>query len=255
VRRLHGTTPECVSMCSAAVAVRADPMRLAYLATHPIQYQVPPLSDASSAIGLRLRRPILQRLWVRPSYDVGFKRTIQFDVPLLSGYTYKVLRNIATRPGPSPLGRVNPAIIPILASGAFDALVVHGYWFATGIMCLAAPRRRTRLLLRGEANLLTTSPSSVTGVAKYLVRRARFRRVDHFLSIGTNNSNYYRAYEIGDERITVAPILSTTRFFSSVRKRPGAIRILRASGSACRRGRYFSCSSRSSFKRSALSTS
>src|SRR5579859_7520904 len=165
-------------------------MRLAILSSHPIQYQVPLFRRIAQQPEVKLTVLFCHDHWVRPSFDVGFGTKIQFDIPLLEGYPYRFLRNIAPRPSPSPLGLLNPEIPSLLRSGEFDAMVVHGYAALTNILALATPRRRTRLLLRGDSNILRRRPRLVRA-AKRSILPMVFGQFDHFLAIGTLNAEYY----------------------------------------------------------------
>ncbi len=187
-------------------------MRIGFLTTHPIQYQAPLFRMLSRRPGVRLTALFCLDHGLRPSYDPGFKKMIQYDVPLLEGYEHRFLRNLARRPGFALGGMINPEIVTILARGDFDAVIVHGYASATNLICLSAPRGRTRLLFRGESNLQARR-SVPRRVAKQVLMRTLLHRVDHFLSIGSLNSAYYEAYGVRRERITLAPYSVDNDFF------------------------------------------
>ena len=164
---------------------------------------------------------------VQPSFDPQFGRIIRYDVPLLEGYTHRFLRNVAPHPGLSSLGLVNPAVLRLLMTAEFDAIVVHGYSYVTSLLALLGPRRRTRVLLRGESHLLPRrSPAKELG--KQLVLRALFRRIDHFLPIGSLNHEYYASYGVRPERMTLAPYSVDNGLFASgsaeARRDPSAVR-------------------------------
>jgi glycosyltransferase involved in cell wall biosynthesis len=179
-------------------------MRLAVLSTHPIQYQAPLFRVLSQRPGVALTALFCDDHGVQPSFDPQFGRVIRYDVPLLDGYTHRFLRNIAPCPGLTSLGLVNPDVLRALVSQEFDAIVVHGYSYATSLLTLLGPRRRTRVLMRGESHLLPRR-SLAKRVSKQLVLRPMFKRIDHFLPIGTLNWAYYSSYGVRSERMTLAP--------------------------------------------------
>jgi glycosyltransferase involved in cell wall biosynthesis len=188
-------------------------MRIAFLSTHAIQYQAPLFRALSKRSGVRVTALFCHSHGLKPSYDRGFGRVIRFDVPLLEGYESRILRNVAFKPAVAPTGLVNLEIAGILARNEFDAIVVHGYWYPTAVLSLLAPRGRTCLLLRGDSNLRGHRPLGRRAL-KQLWLRAVFRRVDHFLAIGTLNRQYYERYGVSTDRITVAPFSVDDAFFS-----------------------------------------
>ena len=106
-------------------------VRLAYLATHPIQYQAPLLRRIAQEPGIDLTVFFGSDFSVRGYTDEGFGVGVKWDIPLLDGYRHvflPTLRDTRTVSFASPL---NCGIVSHLrgANGdpAFDALWVHGY--------------------------------------------------------------------------------------------------------------------------------
>jgi glycosyltransferase involved in cell wall biosynthesis len=202
-------------------------MRLAILSSHPIQYQAPLFRTLSTRPGVELTALFCHDHGVRPTFDPGFGRTIQYDTPLLEGYAYRFLRNVAPRPSISTTGLINLEISRVLWSGEFDAVIVHGYNTVTSALALASPRRATKLLFRGESNL-SLRRSFATRATKQVFLRSLFSHADHFLSIGSLNSAYLEAYGVSPSRITLAPYSVDNDFFATrswgARASPGAAR-------------------------------
>jgi glycosyltransferase involved in cell wall biosynthesis len=189
-------------------------IRIAVLVSHPIQYFVPLYRALSERTDVDLTVLFCDAHGVRPSFDRGFGETIRFDVPLLEGFKYRFIRNRAPRPGLTLTGLVNPEALGEITSGAQDAIVVHGYQYLTYLSALVAPKRRARVLLRGDSQLLPTRSLS-RRIAKQIALRTLFSRVDHFLAIGSRNREYYRAYGVNDERISLAPYSVDNEYFAS----------------------------------------
>lgn len=162
-----------------------------------------------------------------PSHDSDFGQAIQFDTPMLEGYDHRFLPNLSPHPSLGPTGMFNPSIVSSLLNGEFDALVVHGYTSPTTILGLAGPRRRTRVLFRGESNLVPAR-SIARRATKRLLLRTLFSRVDHFLSIGTLNTEYFRHYGVERSRVTMAPYSVDNHYFfngsASARRNPALVR-------------------------------
>jgi glycosyltransferase involved in cell wall biosynthesis len=189
--------------------------RVGFLASHPIQYQAPLFRRLAQEPGYQFEALFCTSHGVKPSFDSGFDRTIHYDVPLLEGYRHRFLTNWSPRPGPGGLGQLNPRPILDILRKQFDALIVHGYSSVTNLLALLAPRpARTRLLLRGESHL--REPRSLGRLAiKRAVLPALFQRVDQFLAIGSLNRDYYLAYGVPAERITLAPYTVDSDYFAT----------------------------------------
>ena len=65
--------------------------RLAYLVSHPIQYQAPLLRLISAEPDIDLTVFFCSDLSVRVYHDDGFGQALQWDVPLLDGYRHEFL--------------------------------------------------------------------------------------------------------------------------------------------------------------------
>src|SRR5260370_12123489 len=111
-------------------------MRIAILSTHPIQYQAPLFRDLSARPGVRLTALFCHKHGAAPTFDAEFGKVIKFDSPLLDGYAYRFLHNVALNPGLSATGLVNPEILISLVRDEFDVLVVHGYTYVTTLLAL-----------------------------------------------------------------------------------------------------------------------
>ena len=72
-------------------AVMRKRWRLAYLVSHPIQYQAPLLRLISAEPDIELAVFFCSDLSVRKYHDEGFGTSFQWDVPLLDGYRHEFL--------------------------------------------------------------------------------------------------------------------------------------------------------------------
>jgi glycosyltransferase involved in cell wall biosynthesis len=189
-------------------------IRLAYLVTHPIQYQAPLLKRIAKEPDIRLKAFFASDLSVGSFRDSDFGATIRWDVPLLDGYDHEFLPAVGNVHRVSTLRPLSRGLGNRLRSGRFGALWVHGYarpqhWAAM----LSAKRLGMKVLLRDEA----TAIGNKRGLARRLAKQAFFaclgRIVDAFLTIGTLNQEYYRRYGIGKERIFPMPYAVDNRLF------------------------------------------
>jgi glycosyltransferase involved in cell wall biosynthesis len=191
-------------------------MRLAYVVTHPIQYQAPLLKRIAAEPGIDLKVFFCSDISTRPFRDSEFNRQIHWDVPLLDGYEYEFLPALGATDQISFARPWNFGISERLDLGRFDALWVHGYarlfnWRAIG----AAKQRGLRVFLRDEVHQFSKTRGPVRLLMKRLFFAALRQVVDSYLAIGTLNRNYYLALGVEPVRIFMMPYAVDNEFFQS----------------------------------------
>ncbi len=183
--------------------------RLAYLVSHPIQYQAPLLRHLAAQPDLDLEVLFLSDVSAGRHTDRGFGTEVEWDVPLLDGYAHVFLDSWYRT---SRINFAEPLVRGLrrhLAEGEFDALWVHGWYHQVNLRAMSTARELgMRVLLRGE--------SFVRG-RRSRVRDALQRRVlglaDAYLAIGSLNHRFYRYHGIGTEHIFDVPYAVDNAFF------------------------------------------
>jgi glycosyltransferase involved in cell wall biosynthesis len=177
-------------------------IKLAYLVSHPIQYQAPLLRRIAQEPDIELTVLFGSDFSLRDYQDEGFGVNVKWDVPLLDGYRYEflpVLKDDGTQTVMTPL---NYGIFSALRGrdGAppFDVLWLHGYAMANALHgMVAAKALGIPVLLRADIWLRDRQRSG----AKLLLKRAFFevlkKMVDGVLPVGTLNEEYWQHY-LGD---------------------------------------------------------
>jgi glycosyltransferase involved in cell wall biosynthesis len=189
--------------------------RVAYVVSHPIQYQAPLLRYLTRA-GIDLRVFFLSDFSLHEHYERPFNRSFKWDIALTEGYASETLHRpfcAASRP-PSRLWPVNhPA--QTLRAGRFDALWLHGWgYLANCQMVHSAAAIGLPVLLRGES-LPNRGPN--TGVRERMRRsfysRWLFNRSSAFLYVGSRNYEFYRSYGVARHRLFRMPYTVDNSFF------------------------------------------
>lgn len=188
------------------------PIRLAILSSHPIQYQAPLFRRLAADPEL----DVLVLFCSAPGayWDDGFKQKVEWDVPLLDGYRWRVLPNRSPWPNQSTFtGVINPAIIDEVRRHAYDAILLHGWGNITSLVAAcAAIRSRLPIFLRAETSVLG-QPSGLKGYVKRALLKRAFRHVSGFLATGTHSAAFYTACGVPAERVMVAPYAVDNDFF------------------------------------------
>jgi glycosyltransferase involved in cell wall biosynthesis len=204
---------------------------LAILTTHPIQYQVPLWQTLARDGRVPFEVWYLSEHATRVSRDLEFGKEFAWDIDMLKGYPYRILK---TPSGATPntfwRSRVTESVPDLFREAKTKVLWVNGwqvaaYWQAVW----AAHKAGVQVWMRGESNALRqqgsersedrdqrsegNNPTSdlgllTSGVARQAAKRVLlgqlFRRVDHFLCIGTANRELYRSYDVPESKLHMA---------------------------------------------------
>jgi glycosyltransferase involved in cell wall biosynthesis len=205
--------------------------RLAYLVSHPIQYQAPLLRLIGAEPDIDLTVYFCSDFSLRAYRDREFGQAIAWDVPLTEGYRHEFLPSPG---GSNRVGFLRPMVHGLarrLKEQKFDALWVHGWGHWSHIHAIfKAHRLGIRVLLRGEAGShLPPGPPLKRAVRKILLHHL-FSRIDAFLTIGTRNREFCEANGVDAGRIFPMPYAVDNEFFQKEARKAAAGReVLRAS--------------------------
>lgn len=174
-------------------------LKLAYLVSHPIQYQAPLLRRIAQEQDIDLTVFYGSGYSVRGYVDEDFLVEVKWDVPLLEGYRSEFLPLLRDTETISIARPLNYGIFSRLRGKGtgekFDALWVHGYGTVNALHgILAAKLLGIPVLLRAEPWLKDRPRSNATLAAKRFFFAILRRLVAAALPIGTLNTQYWREY-------------------------------------------------------------
>jgi len=192
--------------------------RVAYVVTHPIQYQASLLRYLSCAGGIDLRVFFLSDFSLQEHYEPALKQTFKWDTVLAEGYKWEILPRIFSRPSTAlrpwrPVARLRRC----WREGHFDAVWVHG-WGHLGLCQVMRDAASLGLpvLLRGEsAPELNLSLTMGRRFRDTVYLQWLLRRIAGFLCIGTRNRDFYRQYQVPEERLFSVPYAVDNGFFQA----------------------------------------
>ncbi|WP_433964949.1 glycosyltransferase family 4 protein [Tunturiibacter gelidiferens] len=178
-------------------------VRLAYLVSHPIQYQAPLLRRIAQEPDIDLTVFFGSDFSLRSYQDEGFGVDVKWDVPLLEGYRHKflpVIRDDGTQTVTTPL---NYGIFSELrgrkGEPGYDLLWTHGYNMVNALHgMLAAKALGIPVLVRADMWLRDRARSGPKLLLKTLFFQFLKHMVDGVLPVGTLNAEYWRHY-LGDD--------------------------------------------------------
>lgn len=174
-------------------------VRLAYLVSHPIQYQAPLLRRIAKESDIDLTVLFGSDFSVRGYKDEGFGVGVKWDIPLLDGYRHEFLPKLHDTNTTSVTSPLNYGIASRLrgqgGAAAFDALWLHGYSTVNAIHgIIAAKSLGIPVLLRAESWLGDRARTGTKLAAKNLFFKMLEQFVDAVLPIGTLNTKYWQHY-------------------------------------------------------------
>lgn len=188
------------------------PYKLAYIVSHPIQYQTPLLKLIAEQSDISLSVFFLCKPDTKKYVDAGFNQTITWDRPLLEGYQYQFIDS-TLKDGDFNFNnpRVNlPSLRKALSSNEWDAVWLHGYAHIASLYSVYYCRKHSiPLMLRGDSTLL----SSRKTWRKTLFSQWLFKRCAALLCAGSDNRNYYLHYGAKPESLFLMPYAVDNAFF------------------------------------------
>jgi len=188
----------------------ASKYRVAYVVSHPIQYQAPLLRQLAHQPDLEVKTFFLTDAGARPFSDRGFGRVVQWDIPLLEGYEHEFVAEGL----PLPLAFDQPANFPwrrAFSTGSFNAVWLHGYAHGPLLRAFAAAKSLgLKVIIRGESRDGLREKEPLWRLA---AQRFLFRRADRFLAIGSANRDFYLARGVAPDQIHMAPYAVDNGYF------------------------------------------
>jgi len=136
----------------------------------------------------------------------GFGVEFEWDTPLLDGFRYRFLRNVAQNPSVNHFsGLDTPEISEILAKGKYDAVLLFGWDYKSAWQTIRTCwRYKIPVLVRSESHLYTQRPRWKK-LLKALPYRFCISRLDACLAIGQWSEKYFRHYGARTNRVFIVP--------------------------------------------------
>jgi len=189
-----------------------EPMyRLLLVCTHPVQYASPGLRLMAAHPRLDIHVAYCSLQGAEAVVDTEFGHQVKWDVPLLDGYQWTRLRNLAPSPGLGHFfGLVNPGLWEIVRDGRFDAVLLYtGYGYASFWIALLAAK------LSGTAVFFGTDASSIQPrgrsrwkvlIKPFLLSRI-YRLADGKWAASSAGKEYLKSLTVPEEQIEIIPLV------------------------------------------------
>lgn len=182
--------------------------KLAIITSHPIQYNAPLFALLNKRNNIQVK---VFYTWGKKAldkkYDPGFKKNIEWDIPLLEGYDYEFPENNAADPGSHHFNGIhNPELVQTLRQWQPAAIFVFGWSFKSHFKVLRYFKRKASILFRGDSTLLDEPEHfSIKKVLRRILLKWVYSYVDKALYTGTANKSYFLQHGMNENQLIFAP--------------------------------------------------
>jgi glycosyltransferase involved in cell wall biosynthesis len=141
---------------------------------------------------------------IKPKFDPDFNRVVEWDIPLLKGYQYQFVRNVAINPGSHHFfGIENPDLIQWIESWGADVVWVWGWSFKSHLKVIRYFHGKIPVWFRGDSISLTKI-QGVKGVLRRVFLKWLYSHVDLAFYVGEHNKNYYLEHGLKSNQLVLA---------------------------------------------------
>lgn len=191
--------------------------KLAIVTTHPIQYNAPIFRLLTE------RNNILVKVFytwgesvLKEKFDPGFNKVIEWDIPLLQGYDYSMVKNVSKQPGSHHFrGIINPGLIGDIEKWGADAVLVFGWSFQSHFSCLRHFHGKIPVIFRGDSNLLDQGKNFFKDKIRQLFLSFVYKHADFFLFVGKANRDYFVHAGVDASKLFFVPHAIDNKRFAS----------------------------------------
>ncbi len=179
--------------------------RLAIITTHPIQYYAPVFKLLHERKQIDIKVFYTWGETSEDKFDPDFGKKISWDLPLLEGYPFEWVQNIAANAGSHHFNGIkNPGLINQVINFKPDAVLVYGWSYHSHLKAMRYFKNKIPVYFRGDSTLLDEK-SLFKSFLKSIFLKWVYKHIDHAFYTGTNNKAYFKKYGLKDHQLTFAP--------------------------------------------------
>ena len=179
--------------------------KLAIITSHPIQYNAPMFALLAKS---KIIEPKIYYTWSQSKkslFDVDFGKTIEWDIPLLEGYEYEFVENIASNPGPHHRKGIDcPTLTDEIEKWGADAILIFGWNYKAHYDAMKYFKGKIPIYFRGDSTLIDEQ-DSIKKILRRLYLKWIYRKTDYAFYVGDNNKEYFLAHGLAEQKLFFAP--------------------------------------------------
>ena len=192
--------------------------RIAWVLTHPIQYYSPMYREIASSEDIDLVVYYFSDFSIKGYKDENFGKVIKWDIPLLDGYKYDILKNYSfIKMHGKFMSYVNLDLFNKIREAKYDLVVIHGWntfsHLLTAMTCIVT---KTPYAIRGDSNAfdlnraLTFRQKIRNKLLSYL-----FSKASCLFYVGEQNRLFYKSFKVDDNKLIKMPFAIDNDYFQS----------------------------------------
>ncbi len=187
--------------------------KIIVLTSHPIQYQAPLFKLLAKDSNLDFGAWFC---WDRGTKDEEFGVSVQWDIPLLEGYSNVFLKNYSLVPSSGFFGQFNPGVISKIIRVHPDLLILFGWNSFTNWMAFVTAKiLNIPVAVRGESPLKQEFLKPRWKIfLKKLLLPAFFSAMSAIFYIGMENRKFYEYYGVLHQKLFFTPYAVDNAFFT-----------------------------------------
>ncbi len=210
--------------------------KLAIITTHSIQYNAPWFKMLADRGHLDLKVFYTWPQAINGYDDPDFGNKVEWDIPLLEGYSYDLVENVSKHPtSKNYKGIDNPDLINGVKNFAPNAILIFGWKFKSHFGLMRHFKGKVPIWFRGDSTLLDydiqslkqlfkstnrqINKSTILQLLKYKLRQTIlsfvYRYIDNAFYVGTNSKAYFKAHGLKESQLIYAPHAIDNERFSS----------------------------------------
>lgn len=192
-------------------------MKLAIVTTHPIQYNAPLFKILTEKNIISIK---VFYTWgvssLKQKFDPGFQREIEWDIPLLEGYDYTMVKNVSKNPGSDHYkGIINPTLNQEIEAWGADAILVYGWNFKSHLKAIRFFKDKIPVYFRGDSTTLSSGNNFLRDVVRKLLLKWVYKKINFAFYVGQANKKYFLEYGMKNESLFFVPHAIDNNRFSS----------------------------------------
>ncbi|MBD2357535.1 glycosyltransferase family 4 protein [Tolypothrix sp. FACHB-123] len=180
--------------------------KIAIITSHPIQYYAPWFRYLSNTGNLAIKVFYLWDFGVTQQVDAGFRKTLKWDIPLLSGYEYEFVPNVSLKPGTHHFwGLQNPNLISQVRAYNPDAVLLMSYNYVSIYRFLWHwNAHQIPLIFRGDSHRLLPTHGIKAWMRRQFITQI-YRRFSACLYVGKANHDYFQYHGVPTDNLFFSP--------------------------------------------------
>lgn len=191
---------------------------VSYFLSHPIQYYTPLLQEMAKQFDLSVY--YFSDASIRGNVDRDFGRPVQWDIPLLEGYSSQFIKNYSWRKSLSNrfADLINPGVFSVLMKDNSSVVIVNGWMYCSVLFTIFfAKLRGKQVWLRADNAYHQEIRKSrkLLAVKRMILHYGLFPFVDKFLFTGVESRLFFEYYGAKKNQLLFTPHAVDNTYFRS----------------------------------------